>query len=415
MTETAAQGDPSAAFDPSLLNPPWPFFEQLRENAPVLKVDELGAYLVTRYEDVHRILKDPKTFSSELEFGTGLSFAPSTPEKEAALAAGGYEWVATLGFTDPPVHKRVRAAAQSGFSPRRTRQLEGLVQDLCDELIDGLDPSGGIDFAQEVALQLPVIVIGESLGVAREDRGKFNRWADSVLRRLGEQISEEEDLELIGDYVDAEHYFTEQIAQRREQRTDDLLSDLVYAQLEADDPITDDELMSIVSFLPVAGARTSAGLIGMTMHFLVDHPAEMDRVREDPEYLKALIEETLRLQSPIQAWFRRTTTDVEIAGVKIPADSRLLVTLASANRDESKFSCPAEFRPDRDNVKEHVAFGWGPHFCVGASLARAETRIAIQTFLARFPDIRMAQGREAAYHPNLVHRMVDHLPLDVGH
>ncbi len=411
MTDTV---EGMTGFDPAMLNPPWAFLQMLRAQAPVLQVPELGAFLVTRYEDVKAIVMDPGTYSSELEFGTGLSFLPATPEKEAALARGGYRWVATLGFTDPPVHKRVRAATQGAFSARRVRQLEGVVQDLSNEIVDGLDPSGVIDYAQQVALQLPVLVIGESLGVAKEDRARFNRWSDAVLARLGEQITDEEDLALIGEYVDAELYFAKLIADRRKVRTDDLLSDLIYAQQEGDDPITDEELMSIVSFLPVAGSRTSAGLIGMLMHHLVEHPEDMVRARVDDEYLNALIEETLRTQSPIQAWFRRTVRDTELGGVLIPANSRLLISFASANRDEAKFKCPAEFHADRDNVKEHMAFGRGPHLCVGATLARAEARIMTRIFLSRFDSIEMVPGREATYHPNLVHRMVDHLPIVVS-
>src|SRR5581483_11140342 len=201
------------------------------------------------------------------------------------------------------------------------------------------------------------------------------------------------------------------------QPTDDLLSDLVAAQevarLNDGDPITDEELMSIVAFLPVAGSRTSAGLIGMTMHHLLDNPDDQARCREDGAYLDALIEEVLRMQSPIQAWFRRTTCEVELGGITVPADSRLLVAFASANRDESRFGCPAEFRPDRENIKEHLAFGRGPHLCPGATLARAEARIATRTFLSRFPAVGHAPGTEPAYHPNLVHRMADNLPLVV--
>ena len=405
------------AFDPAMLNPPWPLFEMLRANAPCFEVPGMDAYLVTRYDDIARIVMDPKTFSSELEFGTGLSFLPATPEKEAALARGGYRWVPTLGFTDPPVHRRVRVAVSKGFSARRVRQLEGVVQELCDEIVDGMDPSGVIDYAQEMALQLPVMVIGAALGVAREDWAKFNRWSDAVLARLGEQITEEQDLTLIEEYVDEELYFSNAIAERRVQPTDDLLSDLVaaqeVAQLNDGDPITDEELMSIVAFLPVAGSRTSAGLIGMTMHHLLDNPDDQARCREDGAYLDALIEEVLRMQSPIQAWFRRTTCEVELGGITVPADSRLLVAFASANRDESRFGCPAEFRPDRENIKEHLAFGRGPHLCPGATLARAEARIATRTFLSRFPAVGHAPGTEPAYHPNLVHRMADNLPLVV--
>lgn len=402
------------ALDPAVLEDPWEFFQALRDHAPAFEVPGMDAYLVTRYEDVSRIVLDPHTFSSELEFGTGLSFLPATPEKEAALAEGGYRWVPTLGFTDPPVHRRVRAAVQKGFSVRRVRQLEAVVQRLCDEIMDGLDATGVIDYAQQVALQLPVMVIGESLGVAREDRARFNGWSDAVLARLGEQVTEEQDLALIGQYVDAERYFEAQIAQRRERRTDDLLSDLVAAQLEADDPITDEELMSIVSFLPVAGSRTSAGLIGMTMHHLLAHPDDLAMARTDDAFLDAVIEETLRMQSPIQAWFRRTTREVQLGGVTIPANARLLVAFASANRDERRFGCPGEFRAARENIKEHLAFGRGPHLCPGATLARAETRIATRTFLRRFPEVRPAPGVRPRFHPNLVHRMLDTLPVVVA-
>jgi cytochrome P450 len=401
-----------AGFDLSLLNPPWAIFEQLRKHAPVFFVEPLGAYLVTRYDDVRRIVTDPRTFSSELEFGTGFSFLPATPEKDAVLARGGYTWVPTLGFTDPPVHPRVRKVVQQAFSPRRIRQLESRVQELCDALMDDLDPSGVIDYAQQVALELPVRVIGDSLGVPPADRARFNDWSDAVLSRLTGQLSDDEDIAAIEQYVDAELYFTERITERRAQREDDLLSDLVHGQAESQ--ITDEELMSIVSFLPVAGSRTSAGLIAGTMHHLLEAPEDAARVREDPAYLDAVIEETLRLQSPIQIWFRRATVDVEVGGVTVPEDARLLVAFASANHDEEHFGCPEQFQADRANIKDHVAFGWGPHFCPGSALARAEARIATATFLARFPDVAPAPDLQPSYVSHMVHRMADSLPVVVG-
>jgi cytochrome P450 len=250
--------------------------------------------------------------------------------------------------------------------------------------------------------------------VAKADRARFIRWSDAVLARLGEQITEEQDLALIDEYVDAELYFADLIAARRAERTDDLLSDLVYAQIESDDPITDEELMSIVSFLPVAGSRTSAGLLGMLMQHLLENPDDLAGCRESDAYLDTVIEEVLRMQSPIAAWFRRTTREVELGGVTIPADSRLLVAYASANRDDRRFGCPAEFRPDRENIREHLAFGRGQHVCPGASLARVTARIATRVFLDRFGSVELAPGTEPVYHPNLVHRMVDNLPVVVG-
>lgn len=402
----------ASGFDPALLDPPWAFHEQLRRNAPVFKVEQLGFYLVTRYEDVRRALTDSETFSNRFPgmFGTGLSFAPATPAKEAAHARG-YRWEPTLFFSDPPEHRRHRSVLQQAFSPRRVRQLEDMIQRLCDEIMDGLDTSAPVDFATEVAFQLPVMVIGEALGVERKDRARFRRWADAVVRRLGEQLSEEEDIELIELYVEAQNYFTEEIAARREQPRDDLLSDIVHAHLDGEDPLTLEELLAIVTILPVAGTETTAGLIGMTLHHLLQRPEDMARCRQDPEFLDAVIEETLRHQSPIQAWFRRTTREVELSGVAIPADSMLLVVIASANRDEAKWTCPAEFRPGREHIRDHVAFGRGRHFCVGSSLARAEARIAIRTLLERFGRIQPAPGTAPTHRTNLVHRMLETLPV----
>jgi cytochrome P450 len=414
VTDTATdQG--AAPFDLSLLDPPWPFHEQLRRHAPVFHVEQLGFYLVMRYDDAIRVLKDPATFSSSFphRFGTGLSFLPSTPAKEAAHAQG-YKWEPTLFFSDAPAHRRHRAVVQQAFSPRRVRQLETMVQARADEVFDALDPTQTIDFAAEVAFPLPVMVIGEALGVVREDRAKFKRWADAVVRRLGEQLSEPDDIALIDDYVEAQNYFAEQIARRRKQPTDDLLSDLVHAHLEGEDPLTLEELLAIVTILPVAGTETSAGLIGMTLHHLLEAPEELARCREDPAALGAAIEETLRFESPIQAWFRRATKDVELSGVTVPKDEMVLVVLASANRDQEQWSCPAEWRTGRENIKDHVAFGWGPHFCVGSSLARAEARIAISTLLQRFDDVRLAPDAQPKHRPNLVHRMLETLPIVVG-
>jgi cytochrome P450 len=411
MTDTQQ----AAPFDPALLDPPWPFFEQLRAHAPVFHVEQLGFWLVTKYDDVVRVLKDAEGFSSEFphRFGTGLSFLPATPAKEAAHAKG-YHWEPTLFFSDGDDHRRHRTAVQQAFSPRRVRQLEGLVQRLCDEIVDGLDTSAPIDFAQAVAFELPTMVIGEALGVAREDRPRFRVWADAVVTRLGEQLSEEQDIALIEHYVDAQNYFAAEIARRRESPTDDLLSDLVNVHLEGDDPLTLEELLAIVTILPVAGTETSAGLMGMAFHHLLEHPDELARCRADPEHIDAVIEETLRHQSPIQAWFRRATRDAELSGVTVPADEMVLVVLASANRDEGKWECPAEFHTDRADIKDHAAFGWGRHYCVGASLARAEARIAIATMLDRFSDIRLAPGAQPKHRPNLVHRMLETLPIVVA-
>ena len=397
-------------FDPALLNPPWEFHAQLRANAPVFEVPGFGFYLVTKYEDVGAVLKDDKTFSNRFPsmFGTGLSFAPATPAKEAAHAKG-YRWEPTLFFSDAPEHRRHRDVLQLAFSPRRVRQLESMVQRLCDEVLDALDVDEPVDFATEVAFELPTMVIGEAVGVAREDRARFRYWADAVVRRLGEQLPEDEDIQLIEAYVDAQRYFAAEIALRQSEPRDDLLSDIVGATLDGADPLSIEELLAIVTILPVAGTETSAGLIGLTLLHLLEEPVLMDRCRADASVIEDVIEETLRFESPIQAWFRRAAVDTTLSGVPVPKDAMLLVVIASANRDESRWACPAEFDAGRGDVKDHLAFGRGRHFCVGSNLARAEARIAIASLLDRFGTIELAG--EPVYRTNMVHRMLETLPV----
>jgi cytochrome P450 len=196
-----------------------------------------------------------------------------------------------------------------------------------------------------------------------------------------------------------------QLAARRR----DLLSDVVHATLDGEDPLTLEELLAIVTILPVAGTETSAGLIGTTLLHLLENPEHMERCRREPALIEAVIEETLRFESPIQAWFRRATTDTELSGVKVPKDAMLLVVIASANRDEDKWKRPAEFHTDRGEIKDHLAFGRGKHFCIGSNLARAEARIAIGTLLHRFGTIELAG--EPVHRTNMVHRMLETLPI----
>ena len=167
-----------------------------------------------------------------------------------------------------------------------------------------------------------------------------------------------------------------------------------------------------MTILPVAGTETSAGLIGLALLHLLENPPEMDRCRADPAEIEAVIEETLRFESPIQAWFRRAAADTELSGVPVPKDAMLLVVIASANRDETKWSCPAAFETDRSDAKDHLAFGRGRHFCIGSNLARAEARIAITSLLERFSTIELAG--EPAFRTNLVHRMLETLPIRVS-
>ena len=322
-------------------------------------------------------------------FGTGLSF-PRDAGEGGRARQGRYEWEPTLFFTDPPAHRLARRCSRRS-RPGGCASSRASSQRLCDEIVDGLDTSAPSTSRRRSRFELPTMVIGEALGVEREDRPRFRLWADAVVTRLGEQLSEEQDIALIGDYVDAQHYFAAEIARRRSEPRDDLLSDLVHA---AADPRTRSPTRSCwrSSRSSPSRAPDERGPDG-------DGDAPPARAPRGPRPV------------PRRAGVHRRDDRGDAAPAEpdpglVPAGdagrralgrdrpegragARLL---ASANRDEDKWECPAEFHTDRDNIKDHVAFGWGPHFCVGASLARAEARIAIETMLGDSPTSAWRQA-----------------------
>jgi cytochrome P450 len=401
-------------FDPAVLECPFDFYAVLREQAPAYEIPLMGFWLVTRHEDVKRITADPETFSSvypEL-LGTGLSFSPRS-DKLDELLAGGFAWKSSLLFTDPPVHTRHRRIIAEAFSPRRIRQLEASVREIAGQLCDGIEP-GEIDFVRRYSMPLTITVIADALGVDRSDTMRFKSWSDTVVERLGMLVPEERDLVLLADYVEFQHYFVDLVEQRRKRPEDDLLTDLVAAGPGGDEPLDNEELLSFLTVLLVAGNQTSTSLLNSMLLHLLRDPGLMDRVRADPALIPGLVEETLRFQSPIQTFFRKTTKDAVVGAVTIPAGSMVLVGFGAANRDESRFSCPAVFDTDRPNNREHVAFSFGPHTCPGAGLGRSEARIGMEVFLSRFARIALPEAGEPRFMPNFMERTIAEFPIVLG-
>lgn len=405
-------------FDPAVLECPFDFYAALREQAPAYQIPMMGFWLVSRHEDVKRIAADPATFSSvypEL-LGTGLSFSPRTDKLDELLGTG-FPWKSSLLFTDPPVHTRHRRIIAEAFSPRRIRQLETSVREIAGELCDGIiadlsaSPGAEIDFVHRYSMPLTITVIADALGVDRTDTMRFKSWSDTVVERLGMLVPEERDLVLLADYVEFQHYFVDLVEKRRREPQDDLLTDLVTARPGGDEPLDNEELLSFLTVLLVAGNQTSTSLLNSMLLHLLRDPALMERVRADHTLIPALVEETLRYQSPIQTFFRKTTRDAVVGEVTIPAGSMVLVGFGAANRDERRFSCPETFDVDRSNAREHVAFSFGPHTCPGAGLGRSEARIGMEVFLERFARISLPKSGEPRFMPNFMERTIAEFPI----
>ena len=373
MTANTALGD-FDLMDPEVLGSPYDFYAALPEHAPV-HLTPYGFWLISRYDDVLAVVRDPARFSSQM---LGPFAAQPSPEV-AEILKDAYPGVPTLLTNDPPSHTRFRNLVNKAFSPKRVAQMEGDILRIATELVDAFAADGEVELVSQFAVPLPLTVIADALGVDRADMPAFKRWSDDSVAPLSGLLTEERKVECARGRVEMQHYIVARIEERRAEPRDDLLSDLVHARLDAEvagdgagEPLTIAELLNVIEQLLVAGNETTTKLITSGTLLLLEQPDEMAKVRADPELVGNLVEEALRYESPVQMLFRTTTTDVEVAGVPIPAGAACLVVYGSANRDDAHFPGAADFDVERANARTHLAFGQGPHFCVGAALARAE-------------------------------------------
>jgi cytochrome P450 len=360
-------------FDPqalSAMEDPYPVFAKLREEHPVFYSQERDLWVVSRYEDVRAILLDAETFAS----GQGTVPTGFVSAKPMMISQ------------DPPYHTKLRGASNLSFTPRRMRELEGFIRNTTCELLDAFDPSSEIDLFSALTDPLPVAVITELLGIGFEDRGEFSHYAGAVIHAVeGEGPTSEEGIEWIYGYL-------EKVLQEREANPgEDLVSRLLHPD-EGEPALDHDEVVGFCALLLMAGTETTTNALGNAIVLLAAHPQLRAELAKTPTAIPKVMEEALRLESPVPGLSRVTTRDVEIRGVKIPKDARVHMAFAAANRDERAFPKADELIPTR-SPNAHLAFSFGIHFCLGASLARAEMRIAMEELLARFPNYRVSPDR----------------------
>jgi cytochrome P450 len=385
---------------------PYPFYARLRAEAPVCRVALPGkqtAWLITRYDDVVAALKDERFAKDKLN-----ALTPEQAAKQPWVPAMFKPLERNMLDLDAPDHTRLRALVHKAFTPRLIERMQERIQRLADELLDAVQGQGRMDLVRNYALPIPTTIIAQMLGVPVEDRHKFHRWSSTIVTSNPSGWGM---LKAIPNAIAFMRYIRKLIATRRANPQDDLISALVQAE-EAGDQLSEDELLAMIFILLVAGHETTVNLIGNGMLALLEHPDQLEKLRDDPTLIKPAVEELLRYSSPVEtATERYAREEITIAGVTIPRGALVFAVIASANRDERQFANPDTLDITRQPNK-HLAFGQGAHYCVGAPLARLEGQIAINTLLRRSRDLRLAVAPGAVrWRRGLVLRGLEALPV----
>ena len=392
---------------PAAVECPFGLFAQLRREPPVY-VPHARFFLISRYEDVQQVLLHPESFSSAGSPGVRRKL----PAEVVQIMAKGFRPVPTIQTIDPPAHQRYRSLFSKAFSSRRVTQLEPDIRQIANELVDGFVSHHRVDLVAQFAVPFPLTIISRWLGLPRADLPSLKRWSDAAAAPLGGMLDHDQEIECAQSELEAQQYFAAKLDERRREARDDILTELCYARFDGSEPLDNAEIYYLLIQLLVAGNESVRNLISSAMLLLLTHPGHMAAVHSKPELIPNFIEEALRLESPIKAFFRVARSDTELGGVKIPAGSRLAVLFASANHDESHFSNPERFDIYRENAGDHFAFGLGIHYCLGASLARTEARVAFEVLLTRLKDIRLGAGNDFTHTPSFIFRGLNALHLE---
>jgi len=350
---------------------PYPYYAYLREHAPVYWVESIQSWVVSRYADVDYVMRNPQIFSSAGLMGTFMG--DLNPVSEVP-------WLMDL---DPPAHTKIRKLVNKAFTPRLIAALESRVREISVQLLSDLRGRAEFDLVRDFSMPLPVIVISELLGVDAEHRANFKRWSDATIRSTVRPTDEGERAEIRRETRAMRDYLEHVIAQRRKEPREDLITRLVQAE-EDHQTLSALEVIALTILILIAGNETTTNLIGNTVLALLNHPTEFAKVRANRALVPQLIEEVLRYDGPVQGVFRVAVQDVELSGTTIPAGALVFYLNGSANRDERKYADPDRFNVVR-NPQDHLAFGYGIHYCLGAQLARLEAKVALEALLFEHP------------------------------
>jgi cytochrome P450 len=389
--------NPPDLLDKLVVQCPYPAYEHMREHSPVYFLEKGGFWVVSRMDDIRAVVMNPTIFSSETLDGIGF-----TQKTREVLFP-----VPSLIFSDPPQHTRTRSVVERAFTAPRVNAMEGKIQALVDELFDGFIDNGKVEFMSELALPLPLFIIADQLGVPRRDFKQFRIWSNAIAESAnpGRTPAEKEE-QFAGLAAEFDAYMLERRAEKIAHPAEDIISVLAVATpLAAEEgtepymPLTDNEFLSITQILLTAGNETTAAAILSMLHRLSMDSGLLARIKADAGLIKPMIEEVLRLESPVQGFYRKVTQDTDLGGVRLTKGSLVHVRFGSANRDADAFKSPNEFDLSRRGGTPHLAFGAGIHTCIGQMLGRKEMTCVANTVRRRIKSLSLADGYDLQYLP----------------
>jgi cytochrome P450 len=381
--------------DPDFKRCPFDHYDALNEQK-VFVATGIGIG-IAGYEELVDLGRDSELFSRRLDEKegrryVGLSPVPPGPEVEALLAQA-HPHVPALFTSDPPVHTRHRKLVGQAFLPKRVRAMEPIVRARANEIVDGFIGHGEVELASGLAMPLPLSVLADLLGVDPADRHLLKEWSEDLVRGIAGILDDGERLVVARSLLDFQAYFRARIEERQAERRDDLLSDLVDAELEDGSRLDLGELFPIIAQLVAAGHETTTNFICNSAVILLRDPPLLERLRSCPADIPRVLEECLRWDPPLHSTVRRAKHDAERHGCPIGRNQMVIPVWAAGNRDPAEFPDPHQFDPDRPNAHRHLSFGYGLHFCLGSELGRLQGRVAWETMLERLDDLRLDEER----------------------
>lgn len=406
----------------ALLEDPYALFERIQHtDEPLTWSESMNAYLVTHRDHCREIMRDTATWSNanasgdrSKVFGPAMAELAQDPDMAGVFAAmvDDRRSAAVLLAADPPEHRRQRHAVDHAFRPARIVAMEPMVQEVSDRLLDAFAGRGSVEFVREYGVLLPMEIIARALGVGAEGLLTFKRWSDDLAMPVGNMSPTVEEVRsfLISSKEFGDH-FGAVLDQRMAEPQDDVISDIANAVVDGE-PLTRAEQLSMCQQFLVAGNETTTKLLTNIAHYLAITPGLEEQIRDDRSLVDSLVEEVLRLNAPVQGIFRTATEDTTFHGVDVAKGTHVWLVYAAANRDEAEYGCPHQLQLDRQNVRGHLAFGYGEHFCIGATLARLEARVAVNGMLDRMTNVHLADGYEATFENSFLLRGMRTLDLE---
>ena len=417
--ETATTFDGDLSFlNPATNSDPFPAYSHLLEECPIYFDPAIRFFVVTRYEDIRRILMDPKTFSSAAWQDTARAHFEDEQSKQLAerfASKGGWVPTPNVASMDDPRHREVRALFEKAFRPARVKEMEENIRLTAASLMDAIAAKGHCEVVTEFSIPFPMTVISSEVGGRVQDIWRIKGWINTLVERVSFFQTPEQQVSSVDHIVEAQHYFKKLVEDLRSNGNGTVLSELVNTPLSDGQFMSDKELITnIIDVIFLAGTETTTNAITAGVRMLCEQPALFDSLKANPaEHIRVFVEELLRLESPAQGLYRVVTEEVEVHGVKLAPGSVLHLRVGAANRDERKFACPAQLDLGRKNAAVHLAFGYGLHHCVGSSLARRELYWAFATIVERFSALRYSalQG-PVKYLQNYMFRSIKELHVE---